>query len=81
MEMIDIKSITNWSPILDQTYQAWNRLRSGGNDIEVKPVCPGTGRNFDNSGAHHAKTGKEDGESFVLMIVNPKYFSRMKKAF
>jgi beta-carotene 3-hydroxylase len=26
-------------------------------------------------GAHHAKTGKEEGESFGLLIVNPKYFS------
>lgn len=26
-------------------------------------------------GAHHAKTYKEDGESFGLLIVNPKYFS------
>jgi beta-carotene 3-hydroxylase len=25
-------------------------------------------------GAHHSKTGKEDGESFGLLIVNPKYF-------
>ena len=32
-------------------------------------------------GAHHAKTYKDDGESFGLLIVNPKYFSgRTKKA-
>ncbi|MBK9737260.1 MAG: sterol desaturase family protein [Saprospiraceae bacterium] len=30
-------------------------------------------------GAHHAKTFKEDGESFGLLIVNPKYFLRNKK--
>jgi beta-carotene 3-hydroxylase len=30
-------------------------------------------------GAHHTKTGKEDGESFGLLIVNPKYFSGRKK--
>ncbi|MCB9082401.1 MAG: sterol desaturase family protein [Lewinellaceae bacterium] len=27
-------------------------------------------------GAHHAKTSKEDGESFGLLIVNPKYFRK-----
>ena len=32
-------------------------------------------------GAHHAKTYKDDGESFGLLIVNPKYFSgRTKKS-
>ena len=30
-------------------------------------------------GAHHAKTQKEEGESFGLLIVNPKYFSSRKK--
>lgn len=30
-------------------------------------------------GAHHAKTQKEDGESFGLLIVNPKYFSSRNK--
>jgi len=30
-------------------------------------------------GAHHAKTNKEDGESFGLLIVNPKYFSGRPK--
>jgi beta-carotene 3-hydroxylase len=30
-------------------------------------------------GAHHAKTHKEDGESFGLLIVNPKYFSSRNK--
>ena len=27
-------------------------------------------------GAHHAKQNKEDGESFGLLIVNPKYFGK-----
>ncbi|MBK8628026.1 MAG: sterol desaturase family protein [Saprospiraceae bacterium] len=30
-------------------------------------------------GAHHVKTQKEDGESFGLLIVNPKYFSSRSK--
>ncbi len=30
-------------------------------------------------GAHHAKTQKEDGESFGLLIVNPKYFASRRK--
>jgi beta-carotene 3-hydroxylase len=30
-------------------------------------------------GAHHAKTNKEDGESFGLLIVNPKYFQTRTK--
>lgn len=29
-------------------------------------------------GAHHAKTEKEDGESFGLLVVNPKYFGKRK---
>jgi len=31
-------------------------------------------------GAHHAKTQKEDGESFGLLIVNPKYFQSRKQS-
>jgi beta-carotene 3-hydroxylase len=31
-------------------------------------------------GAHHAKTQKEDGESFGLLIVNPKYFQGRKQS-
>jgi beta-carotene 3-hydroxylase len=27
-------------------------------------------------GAHHAKQGKEDGESFGLLVVNPKFFKK-----
>ena len=30
-------------------------------------------------GAHHSKTGKEDGESFGLLIVHPKYFGKRNK--
>lgn len=30
-------------------------------------------------GAHHAKREKEDGESFGLLIVNPKYFRKRKE--
>jgi beta-carotene 3-hydroxylase len=30
-------------------------------------------------GAHHAKTGKYDGESFGLLIVNPKYFRKREE--
>lgn len=30
-------------------------------------------------GSHHTKTGKEDGESFGLLIVHPKYFRRRKE--
>jgi beta-carotene 3-hydroxylase len=30
-------------------------------------------------GAHHVKTTKEDGESFGLLIVNPKYFQKKSK--
>ncbi len=29
-------------------------------------------------GAHHAKQEKEDGESFGMLIVNPKYFKKRK---
>ena len=29
-------------------------------------------------GAHHSKTGKEDGVSFGLLIVHPKYFGKRK---
>lgn len=29
-------------------------------------------------GAHHVKTGKEDGESFGLLIVDSKYFKKKK---
>ena len=29
-------------------------------------------------GAHHARQEKEDGESFGLLIVNPKYFKKRK---
>lgn len=29
-------------------------------------------------GAHHAKTTKEDGESFGLLIVSPKYFKKRR---
>jgi beta-carotene 3-hydroxylase len=31
-------------------------------------------------GAHHAKTVKEDGESFGLLVVHPKFFGKRKKA-
>ncbi len=32
-------------------------------------------------GAHHSKINKEEGESFGLLVVNPKYYSkRIKKA-
>lgn len=31
-------------------------------------------------GAHHAKQEKEDGESFGLLIVNPKYFGKRTKS-
>ena len=31
-------------------------------------------------GAHHAKQGKEDGESFGLLVVSSKYFKRKKQA-
>ncbi len=31
-------------------------------------------------GAHHAKQEKEDGESFGLLIVNPKYFGKRIKS-
>jgi beta-carotene 3-hydroxylase len=27
-------------------------------------------------GAHHAKTGKEDGESFGLLVINPKFLKK-----
>lgn len=30
-------------------------------------------------GAHHAKTGKEDGESFGLLVVHPKFFKKRKQ--
>ncbi len=30
-------------------------------------------------GAHHAKTGKEDGESFGLLVVHPKFFGKRKR--
>jgi beta-carotene 3-hydroxylase len=30
-------------------------------------------------GAHHAKSSKEDCESFGLLIVNPKYFQKIRK--
>jgi beta-carotene 3-hydroxylase len=30
-------------------------------------------------GAHHVKTTKEDGESFGLLLVNPKYFQKKSK--
>jgi beta-carotene 3-hydroxylase len=30
-------------------------------------------------GAHHVKTSKEDGESFGLLLVNPKYFQKKSK--
>lgn len=30
-------------------------------------------------GAHHSKREKEDGESFGLLIVNPKYFKKRKE--
>ena len=30
-------------------------------------------------GAHHAKTTKEDGESFGMLFVHPKYFSKKNK--
>lgn len=30
-------------------------------------------------GAHHAHTGKEAGESFGLLIVNPKYFKKRNR--
>jgi beta-carotene 3-hydroxylase len=29
-------------------------------------------------GAHHAKQTKEDGESFGMLFVNPKYFKKKK---
>jgi beta-carotene 3-hydroxylase len=30
-------------------------------------------------GAHHAKTSKEDGESFGLLVVHPKFFGKRRK--
>lgn len=30
-------------------------------------------------GAHHAKVGKEEGESFGLLVVDPKYFKSRKR--
>jgi beta-carotene 3-hydroxylase len=30
-------------------------------------------------GAHHTKTTREDGESFGLLVVHPKYFRKRKK--
>lgn len=30
-------------------------------------------------GAHHAKTGKEDGESFGLLVVDPKFFGKRSR--
>ena len=30
-------------------------------------------------GAHHSRTGKEDGESFGMLVVNRKYFQKRKK--
>jgi hypothetical protein len=48
MKMIENGHIKNWTPVIGQTCQAWNRLRPEGYGIEVTPVCPGTGRNFDN---------------------------------
>lgn len=30
-------------------------------------------------GAHHAKQSKEEGESFGLLVVNPKYFRRRRE--
>jgi beta-carotene 3-hydroxylase len=30
-------------------------------------------------GAHHSKTGKEDGESFGMLVVNEKYYGSRKK--
>lgn len=30
-------------------------------------------------GAHHAKTGKEDGESFGLLVVHPKFFGKRNR--
>ena len=48
MEMIGNGHIKNWTPVIGQTCQAWNRLRPREYGIEVTPVCPGTGRNFDN---------------------------------
>ena len=31
-------------------------------------------------GAHHAKTGKEEGESFGLLIIAPKFFRKRKNS-
>ena len=50
MEMIGNGHIKNWTPVIGQTYQAWNRLKPEGYGIEVTLVCPGTGRNLDNRG-------------------------------
>ena len=30
-------------------------------------------------GAHHSKTGKEDGESFGLLVVHPKFFGKRSR--
>jgi beta-carotene 3-hydroxylase len=30
-------------------------------------------------GAHHAKVTKEDGESFGLLVINPKFFKKRRK--
>jgi hypothetical protein len=45
MEIIKNGCIKNWSPVFGQ--------RPEGYGIEVTPVCPGTGRNFDNRGDEH----------------------------
>ena len=59
MDMIEIKNIRNWSPILDQTCQAWNRLRPEGYGIEVT--------NFDNRVAQ--QIARED------VTVLPRFYS------
>ena len=65
--MIKNGCIKNWSPVFGQTCHAWNRLRPEGYGIEVTPVCPGTGRNFDNRVAQ--QIARED------ITVLPRFYS------
>jgi hypothetical protein len=64
MEMIEIKSIKNGSSGIGQPCQAWNRLRPEGYGIEVTPVCPRTGRNFDNRGIEVTPVCPRTGRNF-----------------
>ena len=48
MEINKNVHIKNWSSVIGQTCQAWNRLGPKEYDIEVTLVCPLSGRNFDN---------------------------------